>query len=81
MRNYFYILSLLLITQFTIAQELNAKVTVNADRMAGVNQQIFKNLETKVFDFLNNTVWTNEKYEQNEKIDCNFFINVSRVRY
>ncbi len=77
MRNYFYILSLLLVTQFTIAQELNAKVTVNADRMAGVNQQIFKNLETKVFDFLNNTVWTNEKYEPNEKIDCNFFINVS----
>ena len=59
------------------AQELNATVSVNADRMTDVNPQIFKNLDKQVTEFLNNTKWTNKEYKQIEKIDCNIFINVS----
>nr|WP_243754627.1 DUF4835 family protein [Flavobacterium jejuense] len=59
------------------AQELNATVSVNADRMTDVNPQIFKNLEKQVTEFLNNTKWTNREYKLKEKIACNFFINVS----
>lgn len=77
MRKYFHIIVFLLLSSFSIAQELKAEVIVNADRMTDVNPQIFKNLQTKVYDFMNNTVWTNEKFTANEKIDCSFFINVS----
>ena len=63
--------------QMSFGQELNATVTVNAERMTDINPQIFKNLEKKLFEFLNTTKWTNKEYKQNEKIECNFFINVS----
>lgn len=78
MRKILSVLVLIFVTQFSIGQELNASVSVNADRMTDVNPQIFRNLETKVREFLNSTKWTNEKYLPNEKIECNFFINVSK---
>lgn len=77
MRNWLTLLIVVCSLQLNIAQELNATVSVNADRMTDVNPQIFKNLEKQVAEFLNNTKWTNKEYKQIEKIDCNFFINVS----
>ncbi|MFD2891445.1 DUF4835 family protein [Flavobacterium chuncheonense] len=76
-RNWLVVCVFLITGFLSYAQELNATVTVNADRMTDVNPQIFKNLETKVKEFLNNTKWTNENYDQNQRIECNFFINVS----
>lgn len=77
MSKIYYILALFFANHTVISQELQATVSVNADRMTDVNPQIFKNLQTKVNDFINNTAWTSEKYEPSEKISCNFFINVS----
>ncbi|BCY29498.1 DUF4835 family protein [Flavobacterium okayamense] len=78
MRRLYSVLFLLFFVSFSFGQELNATVSVNADRMTDVSPQIFKNLETKVREFLNNTKWTNETYLPEEKIECNFFINVSK---
>lgn len=77
MRNCLTLLIVVLSFHMTSAQELNATVSVNAERMTDINPQIFKNLEKKLFEFLNNTKWTNKQYKQNEKIECNFFINIS----
>ncbi|WP_082084374.1 DUF4835 family protein [Flavobacterium sp. 316] len=77
MRNWLTIFIVVISFQMNFAQELNASVSVNAERMTDVNPQIFKNLEKQVSEFLNTTKWTNREYEQNEKIECNFFINVS----
>lgn len=78
MHKLYSVLVLFFISAFGFSQELNATVSVNADRMTDVNPQIFKNLETKVREFLNNTKWTTETYLVQEKIECNFFINVSK---
>ncbi|MQP23685.1 DUF4835 family protein [Flavobacterium sp. LMO8] len=59
------------------SQELNATVTVNFQQVANGNPQLFKNLETQVKEFLNTTKWTNSEYSDVEKVDCNFFINVT----
>lgn len=77
MRKFLTLLVFVLFSNSLFSQELNATVSVNADRMTDVNPQIFRNLETKVKEFLNNTKWTNEVYTPQEKIECNFFINVS----
>ena len=77
MRNWLVLLIVVVSFQVNFAQELNPTVSVNADRMTDVNPQIFKNLEKQVTEFLNNTKWTNREYKPFEKIDCNFFINVS----
>lgn len=77
MIKFIYCLFLFTLSFFSFSQELKATVIVNADRMTDVNPTIFKNLEKKVAEFLNNTKWTGKNYNTVEKINCSFFINVS----
>ncbi|WP_026711385.1 DUF4835 family protein [Flavobacterium filum] len=61
------------------AQELSAVVTINSDKVTTVNPQVFKTLQTSLNDFINKTKWTTQTIEQNERIECSFFINISEV--
>ena len=62
---------------FASAQELNARVTVNSSRIGStVNKNVFQTLQTSLNTFLNNRKWTTEVFLVNEKIDCNFFLNL-----
>jgi hypothetical protein len=68
----------MIVGQAASAQELQARVTVNADRVGTkVDRRIFQTLQTGLVTFLNNRKWTNETYQQNEKIVCNFLLNIS----
>lgn len=73
----FLIIILLLSLTFVQSQELNCKVTVNSDKVASTNNQIYKNLERSLNDFMNKTVWTENSYKQNEKIFCSMFITIN----
>ncbi|MGB6267940.1 MAG: DUF4835 family protein, partial [Olleya sp.] len=59
------------------AQELNATVVVNAQQTGDENLQQFKTLEKQLKEFISSTKWTNKKVNSQERIDCNFVINVS----
>ncbi|RYY67153.1 MAG: DUF4835 family protein [Chitinophagaceae bacterium] len=62
------------------AQELNAKVTVVASRVGNnVNRNTFNTLQTALNNFLNNRKWSSEPYAANEKIDCNFLLNLDQT--
>ncbi len=62
------------------AQELNAKVTVVANRVGNtVNRSAFQTLQTALNNFLNNRKWTSDPYGPNEKIDCNFLLNLEQT--
>lgn len=76
MRKITLFLILFLVTKVS-AQELNCAVTVNYSQVTNVNTQIFKNLEKSVSDFVNNTAWTEKKYDINEKINCSMFITIT----
>jgi len=76
MRNLF-LLSVFLFTNFTVSQELMATVAVNYEQVNNGNPQLFKNLEKQITEFLNNTKWTENEVKDVEKIECNFFINVT----
>jgi len=76
MRKFLIVIVLLSVT-FAQSQELNCKVVVNSDQVATTNNQIFKNLETSLNDFMNKTVWTESKFKPNEKILCSMFININ----
>jgi hypothetical protein len=68
---------LLLLCNLGSAQELNAKVTVNSSRIGTtVNKNVFQTLQTALNTFLNNRKWTKDVFLVNEKIDCNFFLNL-----
>lgn len=60
------------------SQELKAVVSVNSDQVTNVNTQIFKNLEKQVYDFLNNTKFSDKVVKPNEKVNCSFFFIISK---
>ena len=62
------------------AQELNCQVQINSTQLQGTtNKQIFTQLETAIFEFMNNRKWTNEIYAASEKIECSVFITIKEA--
>lgn len=69
--------SFLFFSNITFAQELNCKVQVVSPTIQGTDKSIFDNLQTAIYEFVNNRKWTNETFKNNERIDCSMLINVS----
>jgi len=61
----------------TNAQQLNCTVQVNSDKLASTNNQLFRNLEKSINEFVNKTDWTGESYKQSEKINCSMVITLN----
>jgi hypothetical protein len=58
------------------AQELNAKVTVNSDRIQGTNRNVFVTMEKAINQFVNTTQWSSATWAINERIECTFSITI-----
>ena len=72
-------LILFVLSTFCVSsQELKAVVSINSDQVTSVNTQIFKNLEKQVFDFLNNTKFSDKETKLNEKVNCSFFFIINK---
>jgi hypothetical protein len=62
------------------AQELQARVSVNGSQVgSNVDRKVFQSLQGAIQTFLNNRKWTDDTYQQNEKINCNFLLNISNA--
>ena len=73
----FSILLLLVISRLAIAQEVQVRLTVNTVQVSTqVDKKVFQTLQNALMNFLNNRKWTTENFQQNEKIMCNFQINI-----
>ncbi len=64
----------------SVAQELNAKVTVIYNQISTtIDRKVFKTLQTGLNNFINKRKWSSDAFEANEKIQCNFLINLQTV--
>lgn len=79
MRALLITLAILLCTNVANSQELNCNFTVNHSRIQGTNKQVFTTLQSAVNDFLNNTVWTNNVFEGNERVECNILLDIAEL--
>ncbi|MEO8403698.1 MAG: DUF4835 family protein [Chitinophagaceae bacterium] len=71
------IASLFLIMGSAQSQEIQARITVMASKISTqVNKNIFQTLQTALTNFLNGRKWTKDTYQPNEKIQCNFLLNI-----
>jgi hypothetical protein len=59
------------------AQEMNARITINSDKIQGTNKQVFTSLQNSLMEFVNNRKWTDANFSVNEKIDCTMTIIVN----
>lgn len=74
---YYLIIILICIPVFAKSQELNCNVQVSAQMIQGSNREIFVNMQRDIYEFINNTVWTNHLFSYAERIDCNMLINLT----
>jgi hypothetical protein len=68
---------LLLIPGIAFSQELNCNVQISAQKIQGSNREVFENMQRDIYEFMNNTVWTNHVFTYSERIDCNILINLT----
>jgi len=79
MRNSFLTLLFSLFVFAAVSQELNFKVSVNADQIQTTDRAIFKDMERAFANFLNTRKWTPDSYSGHEKINCTLFLNITRM--
>lgn len=74
----YYLIMLLIFLPFTLkGQELNCNIQISAQRIQGSNRQVFESMQKDLYEFMNNTVWTNHVFSYAERIDCNILINLT----
>jgi len=59
------------------AQELNATVTVNSDRIQSANKNVYTTMQRAMNDLINGTQWSNATFAPNERIDCTFSLTIT----
>lgn len=74
---YILLLMLVLLPEIIYGQELNCNIQISAQRIQGSNRQVFETMQRDIYEFMNNTVWTNHVYSYAERIDCNILINLT----
>ncbi|MDX1630006.1 MAG: DUF4835 family protein, partial [Fulvivirga sp.] len=52
------------------AQELDCKITVNADQVQTSDRSVFEDMEKAFTNFMNNNKWTDDNFESFERIKC-----------
>lgn len=75
-RKYIFGILLIILSQTTKAQDLNCKVQIITQQLATTDKSIFIEMEKSIFEFINNTKWTTDIIQINERIECNLIINV-----
>ena len=56
--------------------ELNCTVRISTPQLQNTDRRVFDQLEVSIRDFLNNTKWTKDAFEPEERIKCNFIFTI-----
>jgi hypothetical protein len=71
-----FVLFLLAAAPLVAQGELQASVKINTPQLQRNDRRVFDQLETALRDFLNNTKWTQDPFEPQERIKCDFIMTV-----
>lgn len=67
----------LLFVNLVSAQELNCNVTVLTAQIQSSDKKIYTTLQNSIYEFMNNTRWTDDKFQNQERIECSIQINIT----
>ena len=78
MRNLIATLFCIILSVSVNGQELNCKVTINSDQLSQGDLPVFKTLERSLNDFVNKNKWTNQTFKENERLNAQMFITITK---
>jgi hypothetical protein len=82
MKLFHLLLLMILPISSSFSQELNCQVSVLTDARVEVNsteQEIIKQMKQSVYDFMNDTKWTEDEFKTEERINCNIQIQIKTI--
>lgn len=72
-----FLFAFLILAQSLEAQELKANITVVSSQVGNnVNPNVFRTLQSALNNFINTRKWTSDNFSPNERIECNFLMNL-----
>ena len=72
----FIIVICMFFANIAAAQELKCDVAINSSQVPGTDKTVFENMQTALYEFINNTKWTNINFKPSEKIECSMVITL-----
>lgn len=82
MKNVLSTLVMIFVLNFSFSQELNCQVSVIPApglQIGPVEKEIMTELELSIYEFMNNTRWTTDVYEIEERINCNLLFTINSM--
>ncbi len=74
---YSFLFFLIFSSKTVYSQELNCNVQISAQKIQGSNREVFESMQRDIYEFMNNTIWTNNVFSYAERVDCNILINLT----
>ncbi len=78
----FLIIFGLILTSRVSAQELNCQVTLITDiktEVTSAEKELFDQLKQTIYDMMNNTAWTKDKFKVEERINCQLQLQINTI--
>ena len=73
-----FLLALFLLSQSLFSQELNCRININYSAISSPNKEMFNSMRQGIYEFINNTNWTNDLFENEERIECTILIRIDQ---
>jgi len=78
-----FLFALLFFFQFPlIAQDLNCQVSIVTDaklEVSSLDKEVFEQLKQSIYEFMNSTKWTKDKFLVEERINCNLQLQITSI--
>lgn len=82
MKSFFIAIIFAFTTLFSSSQELNCQVDVLADAkvvLSSTDKDVIEQMKQSIYDFMNNTKWTKDKFNTEERINCVLQFQISSI--
>jgi hypothetical protein len=82
MRSFVFSLIIIVTAGLSSAQELNCQVSIITDarlEVTSVEKEIFDQLKQTIYDMMNTTQWTKDKFKVEERINCNIQLQINSI--
>ncbi|MBX9783049.1 MAG: DUF4835 family protein [Chitinophagaceae bacterium] len=74
------LLPVMFFAQLVLAQEINSRVRIQDNQLpTTIDRKTFRTLEAALTSFINKRKWGNDDFQPNEKINCQFLINLTKM--
>lgn len=78
MKIFVFVLIIFFSVMNVLSQELDCSIQVSHQKIQGTNVEVFTDMQKDLYEFMNNTKWTDNSFEIDERIECTIMINISQ---